>query len=87
MPDSPKVPQAGSAALGGLATKASFTANERSVFEYLARGYSLKEIARQLNLTEGGAKYHRHNVYQKLGVTSRQELINLVESWEEPRTI
>lgn len=87
MPDSPKVPQAGSAALDALATRASFTANERSVFEYLARGYSLKEIARQLNLTEGGAKYHRHNVYQKLGVTSRQELINLVESWEEPRAI
>ncbi len=67
-------------ALDDLAQQAALTESERNVFEYLSRGYSLKEIARQLNLTEGGAKYHRHNVYQKLGVTSRQELITLVES-------
>lgn len=71
--------------LDELAAKASLTESERSVFERLARGYSLKEIARQLNLTEGGAKYHRHNVYQKLGVASRQELINLVEAHEGAR--
>lgn len=67
-------------AIESLSEQASLTEGEQRVFEYLSRGYSLKEIARQLNLTEGGAKYHRHNIYQKLGVTSRQELINLVES-------
>lgn len=79
--DSPAVP--GGAVLDELAEAASLTESERNVFEYLSRGYSLKEIAGHLNLTEGGAKYHRHNVYQKLGVASRQELINLVDQAEK----
>lgn len=74
------LPQSESSAIESLSKQAALTDGEQHVFEYLSRGYSLKEIARQLHLTEGGAKYHRHNIYQKLGVTSRQELINLVES-------
>lgn len=74
------LPQSESSAIESLSKQAALTDGEQRVFEYLSRGYSLKEIARQLHLTEGGAKYHRHNIYQKLGVTSRQELINLVES-------
>ena len=49
------------------------------MLEWLARGYTLKEVARQQGITEGAAKYHRHNVYLKLGVASRQELIGVVE--------
>lgn len=78
------LPQSESPTIESLSKQAALTDGEQRVFEYLSRGYSLKEIARQLNLTEGGAKYHRHNIYQKLGVTSRQELINLVESAGTP---
>ena len=67
-------------ALDVLAERAHLTEGERGVLEWLSKGYSLKQVAKELGITEGGAKYHRHNVYQKLGVASRQELINLVEA-------
>ena len=66
-------------ALRSLSDRAGLTEGERRVFECLSRGYSLKQTAQQLGTTEGAAKFHRHNVYQKLGVTSREELIELVE--------
>lgn len=62
-----------------LADRAGLTEGERRVFECLSRGYSLKQVAQQLGTTEGAAKFHRHNVYQKFGITSREELIELVE--------
>lgn len=62
----------------GPAERAQLTASESEVFHLLALGYSLKQIAERLHVTENTAKYHRHNVYQKLGVSSRQELIDLV---------
>lgn len=62
-----------------LSDRAGLTEGERRVFECLSRGYSLKQVAQQLGTTEGAAKFHRHNVYQKLGISSREELIELVE--------
>ncbi len=75
----PVVDSFGVATFEALGERASLTDGERGVLEWLARGYTLKQAARQLGITEGAAKYHRHNVYMKLGVSSRQELINLVE--------
>lgn len=69
----------GAATFEALAERAGLTPGERGVLEWLARGYMLKEVARQQGITEGAAKYHRHNVYLKLGVASRQELIGVVE--------
>ena len=65
--------------LDGLADRFSLTEGERGVFACLSKGYSLRQVAKELGITEGTAKYHRHNVYQKLGVASREELIELVE--------
>ncbi len=62
-----------------LAERSGLTDGERGVFGCLARGYTLRQVSRELGITEGTAKYHRHNVYQKLGVASREELIELVE--------
>lgn len=67
-----------------LAERYGLTAGELGVCEYLAKGYSLRQVASELGITEGAAKYHRHNVYQKCGVASRQELINLAESMARP---
>ena len=66
-------------ALALVSERFSLTEGERGVLEWLSRGYSLKQVAKELGITEGAAKYQRHNVYQKVGVSSRQELINLVE--------
>lgn len=64
---------------GFVADRYNLTASEREMLDCLAKGYSLKRSAEQMSISEGAAKYHRHNLYQKMGINSRQELIDLVE--------
>lgn len=71
------------AAIERIARRGQLTEKEKDVFLYLEEGHTLKKITKMLGITENTAKYHRHNVYQKLGISSRQELIDLVE--EEKR--
>jgi len=40
-----------------------------------AEGLRNKEIADRLTITEGTVKIHLHNIYEKLGVTGRPQLI------------
>lgn len=61
-----------------IAREAGLTETEGEVFTLLAKGFPLKPIAAQLHISESTAKYHRHNIYQKLGIASREELIALV---------
>nr|WP_279347221.1 LuxR C-terminal-related transcriptional regulator [Govania unica] len=44
---------------------------EREVLVELGHGYSNKEIARALNMTENTVKFHLKNIYAKLGVDKR----------------
>ena len=53
---------------------------ERDVFELLARGYTSPRIQKELYIAAGTVNYHSRNIYAKLGVHSKQELISLVES-------
>jgi DNA-binding NarL/FixJ family response regulator len=47
------------------------SAREREVSGLAAKGWTNKEIARDLKVTEGTVKIHLHRVYQKLGLRSR----------------
>ena len=51
------------------------TSREIEVLRLLASQYENEEIARRLGLTIGTVKIHIHHVYQKLGVSGRQELL------------
>ncbi len=42
----------------------------------VARGFTNREIARELGLKEGTVKIHLHNIFVKLGAKSRLDLIN-----------
>ncbi|RDB71992.1 hypothetical protein C1875_04695 [Eggerthella lenta] len=68
------------ARLEGYAALNGLTPRETEVFLLLAEGNQLKRIAEDLFLSENTVKRHRTNVYQKLGVSSRQELIDLAKS-------
>lgn len=68
------------AAVAALAESGGLTASERDMLSCLAKGYSLKRASEQMFMSESTAKYHRHNLYLKLNVSSRQELIDMVES-------
>ena len=51
------------------------TTREQDVARLVASGLSNKAIAHRLGLQEGTVKVHLHNIYQKLGISSRVELI------------
>lgn len=55
---------------------------ETDVLFLLAKGRNVSFICSQLCISEGTAKTHVNHVYKKLGVHSRQELIELIDSFE-----
>ena len=58
-----------------LAGVEKLTPTERIIFDaYIART-TTKEIMEQLNITENTLKFHNKNIYSKLGVSSRKELL------------
>ncbi|MGI6217496.1 MAG: helix-turn-helix transcriptional regulator [Coriobacteriales bacterium] len=63
-----------------IARKYGLSKREVDVFELLARGYSSAGIQSTLYIAQGTVNYHTRNIYSKLGVHSKQELIDLVDS-------
>jgi DNA-binding NarL/FixJ family response regulator len=47
------------------------TPRECQVAALAASGLQVKEIAHRLGIAQGTAKLHLHNIYGKLGITSR----------------
>lgn len=52
---------------------------EGEVLRLTCKGHTKKRIADTLGLSEDTIRYHSRNLYSKLGVHSRQELLDLVE--------
>ena len=67
-------------AIGHLAAERGLTPRETDVMELMSRGYSYQAIADQLFLSLGTVQWHTKNVYRKLDVHTKQEVINLVRS-------
>ncbi|NTU89886.1 MAG: helix-turn-helix transcriptional regulator [Actinobacteria bacterium] len=65
-----------------LASKNSLTARETEILKYLARGRSLPYVRETLILSKNTVETHAKNLYRKLGIHSRQELIDLVENYK-----
>ncbi|MBR2044417.1 MAG: hypothetical protein IJ946_08805 [Clostridia bacterium] len=55
------------------------TKTEKIIFDYYILGHSTKEIREKMNITENTLKYHNKNIYGKLGVTSRKQLVLINE--------
>ncbi|MGY8817797.1 MAG: response regulator transcription factor [Pseudomonadales bacterium] len=64
---------------------APLTERERQVLALTARGLMNKQIASELGIAEVTAKVHRHNIMQKLNVSSLTELIRLYDSHKSLR--
>ena len=52
----------------------NLTPREREIVATIVAGYSNREIARQLSISEDTVKNHLTNIFDKLGVSSRLEL-------------
>lgn len=57
--------------------RAELTARELQVLRLIARGLSNKEIAGELELTEGTVKVHVNHILQKLGVDDRTGAVTI----------
>ncbi len=64
------------------------TPTEHTIYNMYNEGLTTKEIMRQLNITENTLKFHNKNLYGKLGVSSRKQLMELskeLSHWENTK--
>lgn len=59
---------------GGDPSK-SLTARELEIVKMIAQGLRNKAIAERMSISEGTVKIHLHNIYEKLGLDGRLELM------------
>ncbi len=53
------------------------TEKEAEVVKYVLRGYTYKAIAESLFVSENTLKYHMKNIYQKLNINNKMDLIKM----------
>ena len=61
--------------------RSKLSRREAEIFVYLAKGRDVQFVANELVLSKNTVKTHIKNIFSKLDVHSRQELIDLVESF------
>ena len=60
---------------GGMPTQATLTKTEIKVMDYLGKGLSNKELAKELDCSVKTIKNHLNSAFHKLGVSSRTEAV------------
>ena len=66
-----------------IAERYGLSAREVDVLQLVAQGRSYARIREDLTISQGTVNYHMSNLYAKLGVHSRQEVIDLVRGEAE----
>ena len=66
-------------AVSSLEDEFDLSPREREVFEMLASGRSPKRISEKLFVSESTAKSHCYRIYQKVGVHSQQDLLDVID--------
>ncbi len=59
--------------------KRGITAREMEIISYLIKGYNKQRIGEELFISENTVKKHIQHIYEKLNVSNRVELVNLVK--------
>lgn len=65
--------------INGVST---LTATEKEIYECYLKRLTTKEILLKLEIKENTLKYHNKNIYSKLGVNSRKEIIEIYKQIE-----
>ena len=58
----------------------SLTVSEKAIYDCYLLGMSTKEVLNERSITENTLKFHNKNLYEKLGVSSRKELLEYAKS-------
>lgn len=61
----------------------TLTKKEKEILNFYVQGKSSKDIIQDANITENTLKYHNRNIYSKLGVNSRKQLLMYVALMKE----
>lgn len=69
-------------ALDIIALDHKLTIREREVLGFLYQGFTNPEIAEELYISVNTVKKHIRNIYEKLDVNNRMELIHIVNAWK-----
>ncbi|MBR2789936.1 MAG: helix-turn-helix transcriptional regulator [Eggerthellaceae bacterium] len=59
------------------------TSREVEVMSLFSQGYSLAKVSQELYISLGTAQSHMKNIYRKMDVHSKDELISLIAGWDE----
>lgn len=55
--------------------KTTLTNQEEKIYNFIKQGFSNKEIASELNISLSTVKTHINNLYKKMNVSSRKDLV------------
>ncbi len=66
-------------------TKFDLSKRESEVFELIAKGLTNKRIAEDLNISHNTVKYHIRNIYEKIGINSKNEAIDFFTERKSPK--
>jgi len=61
----------------------TLTPTERTVYGLYLDGKGTREVMKELGITENTLKYHNKNIYSKLGVSSRKQLIEYARAIQQ----
>ena len=64
----------------------ALTKTERMIFERYLAGKSTKDILEELVIKENTLKFHNKNIYGKLGVNSRKQLLEIYRAIEKNKS-
>ena len=59
------------------------TATEQAIFDAYLERKTTKEVMEEMNIKENTIKYHNKNIYKKLGVSTRNELLHVYKLAQE----
>lgn len=65
------------------AQRARLTPTERIIYDFYLEGKSTKDIMADLDIKENTLKYHNKNIYGKLGVSSRKQLVMIASALKD----
>lgn len=63
-----------------VAREAGLSARETEVFMLLAKGRGIEHIQNKLYISGHTVKTHTYNIYKKMGISSREELLDAIET-------
>lgn len=63
--------------------RARLTPTERAIYNLYVEGKTTKEVLAELNIKENTLKFHNKNIYGKLGVASRKQLLEFASGMDQ----